>query len=314
VNKRNLIVSLGAAAAGLAVYATFIEPRWLQLTRTRIHIRDLPAPLEGLRIALLTDMHAGGATPLSVVRRAAALAMRERPHVIALTGDFAVDDAKSFSGVLGALSELSAPLGMYAVPGNHDYVVGIETWRREIAAHPTIVDLTNTAVVRKVRDARICIAGVDDLYYGTPRLMLPPPENRDVTILLAHTPDQGETSRRTYDQIDLILSGHTHGGQIRLPLFGPPISSADHPELYDHGLRRRPWTQVYTSRGIGTVGVPFRFLTRPEVAILELTGSARPPAPRSTQKFFGYVPRRATREEMLQKRAARRAGATTRRS
>src|SRR5205823_13777513 len=158
---------------------------------------------------------------------------------------------------LAALSEIAAPLGVYAVPGNHDHVIGIETWRAEIGAHPRIVDITNRAIVRTVRGARLCIAGVDDLYYGTPRLRLPPPEERDVTIVLAHSPDQAEHSRRLYDDIDLMLSGHTHGGQVRLPLFGALLSSAQNPELYEEGLRRRPWTQVYTSRGIGTVGLPF---------------------------------------------------------
>lgn len=308
MTKRNWLISAGVAVAGLAAYAMFIEPRWLQLTRTRIHLRNLPAGLEGLRIALLTDMHAGGATPMSVVRRAVRMAMGEHPDVIALTGDFAVDNATSFRDVIGALHGLAAPLGVYAVPGNHDYVVGIEKWRAEIAAHDTIIDLTNTAVLLPVQGARLCIAGIDDYYYGTPSLQLPPPEERDATILLAHAPDQGERTRRTYDRIDLIISGHTHGGQIRLPFFGPPISSADFPNLYEEGLRRRPWTQVYTSRGIGTVGVPFRLLTRPEVAILELTGTARPAVDRPPKQrgFYGITPRRATKEEMLKTRAARR--------
>src|SRR5436190_20634079 len=120
MNTRKWIISAAATFGALTAYAAFIEPRWLELKRTRIHIRDLPPPLEGLRIALLTDMHAGGATPLSVVRRATALAMRERPHIVALTGDFAVDSARSFREVLRALSPLDAPLGVFAVPGNHD--------------------------------------------------------------------------------------------------------------------------------------------------------------------------------------------------
>jgi len=78
------------------------------------------------------------------------------------------------------------------------------------------------------------------------------------------------------DGVDLVLSGHTHGGQIRLPGIGPIRSSVDHPDLYEEGLRRRPWTQVYVSRGIGTVRVAARLFSRPEVAVLELTGSPRP--------------------------------------
>jgi predicted MPP superfamily phosphohydrolase len=126
---------------------------------------------------------------------------------------------------------------------------------------------------------RLCLAGVDDLAHGQPSLeSLPHPSERDFTILLAHNPDQAELARRALDSIDLMLCGHTHGGQVRLPGIGAILSSVEHRDLYDEGLRRRPWTQVYTSRGIGMVHVPVRFLSRPEVAVLELTSAPRPPA------------------------------------
>lgn len=277
---RRLLTGGIAGAGVLAAYAFLVEPRWIEVTRPRIHLRDLPAPLEGLRIALLTDLHAGGGTPLSVVRRACRLAMAERPDLIALTGDLAEDDAPGFQAVLGALECLDAPLGVYAVPGNHDHVVGYGKWQRGVRAHRRIRDLTNGAVVHEVGGARLCIAGVDDLSCGDPSLRaLPPPEARDVTVLLAHDPGQAERARRSDDQVDLIVSGHTHGGQVRLPGVGAILNPAERDDLYDEGLRRRPWTQVYTSRGVGTVHLPVRFLCRPEVAVLELTGSRRPPRP-----------------------------------
>lgn len=267
------------AAATLA-YATLVEPRWLQLTRPRIHVRGLPRQLEGLRIALLTDMHAGSRRSLRRVRAAARLAQDAQPHLIALAGDFAADDEPGFERVLEPLRFLNAPLGVYAVPGNHDYIVGIERWRAAIQRQDRIRDLTNQAVLLDVEGARLCIAGVDDFYAGRPRLdFLPPPAARDLTVLLAHGPDQAEQLRRCEDRVDLVLSGHTHGGQVRLPLVGAPVSSADNPALYDEGVRRRPWTQVYTSRGIGTVHLPIRFMARPEVAIVELTGAPRPQRP-----------------------------------
>ncbi|HEX2167362.1 MAG TPA: hypothetical protein VHG09_09055, partial [Longimicrobiales bacterium] len=127
---------------------------------------------------------------------------------------------------------------------------------------------------------RLCIAGVDDFSEGRPCLdALHDMAPRDFTILLAHNPDQAERARRGIDQVDLVLSGHTHGGQVRLPGWGAIVNSAEHDDLYEAGVRRRPWTQVYTSRGIGTVHLPVRFLTRPEVAILTLTGSPRGESP-----------------------------------
>ncbi len=272
-----IVGGIAGAAAATVAYATLVEPRWLERTRPRIHIRRLPRALEGLRIALLTDMHAGSARSLRRVRTAVRLALESRPDLIALAGDFAADDQPDFERIFEALAPLDAPLGVYAVPGNHDYNVGIARWRQGLRRHPRIRDLTNRAVRLDVAGARLCIAGVDDFYRGTPRLdFLPPPGTRDLTILLAHGPDQAERLRRADDAVDLVLSGHTHGGQVQLPFVGAPVNSAEHPELYEEGLRRRPWTQVYTSRGIGTTGLPIRFLARPEVSILELTGVPRP--------------------------------------
>ncbi len=272
-------MAMGAAAAAgaLGAYAFLVEPRWLQVTRTKIHARNLPPALEGFRIALLTDLHAGEGTPLSVVRRACRMAVAERPDLIALTGDFAADDASGFREVLSALACLDAPHGVYAVPGNHDHIVGIERWHQDVGEHPVVRDLTNRAVIRDVGGARLCVAGVDDYSMGEPDMgVLPPPDERDFTLLLAHDPDQAERARRVCDAVDLIVSGHTHGGQVRLPFVGALRNSAEHEDLYEQGLRRRPWTQVYTSRGVGTVHLPVRFLCRPEVAVLELTGRPRP--------------------------------------
>lgn len=271
---------IGAAALGagaLASYAMWVEPRWLQVTHPRIHLRRLPAGLEGLTIALLTDLHFRGGSSLSVIRRACRAAMRERPDLIAVTGDFVEDETPGFDRVVQALDELNAPLGVYTVPGNHDHAAGIGAWREALRGHPRIRNLTNQAVVLEVGGTRLCVAGVDDFSMGDPSLQsLPPREQRDFTVLLAHDPDQAERSRRDEDEVDLILSGHTHGGQVRLPWVGALVNPAVRDDLYEEGLRRRPWTQVYTSRGLGGSRTQLRFLCRPEVALLHLTNSPRP--------------------------------------
>jgi predicted MPP superfamily phosphohydrolase len=279
IDRVTKTVLAGAAAAGaLGAYAFLVEPRWLQLTRTRIHVRGLHPALEGFTLALLTDLHAGDGTPLSLIRRACRLAMGEQPDLIAVTGDLVADDAPGFREVLDAVQGLAAPYGVYAVPGNHDHEVGIGRFRRDLAEQEALRDLTNRAEVLDVDGARFCVAGVDDLSSGQPDLgVLPPPEERDFTLLLAHDPDQAERVRRVCDRVDLIVSGHTHGGQVRLPFVGALRNPAQHDDLYEEGLRRRPWTQVYTSRGVGTVHIPVRFLCRPEVAMLTLTGAPRPP-------------------------------------
>ncbi|HEV7587378.1 MAG TPA: metallophosphoesterase [Longimicrobium sp.] len=279
IDRKTKTVLAGAAAAGaLAAYAFLVEPRWLQVTRTDIHVRGLHPSLEGFTIALLTDLHAGDGTPLSLIRRACRMAMAEHPDLIAVTGDLVADDAPGFGEVLDAVQGLSAPYGVYAVPGNHDHEVGIGHWQRDMSEQSAVTDLTNHAEVLDVHGARLCVAGVDDLRSGRPDLgVLPPSEARDFTLLLAHNPDQAERVRRVCDAVDLIVSGHTHGGQVRLPWVGAIRNPAKHDDLYEEGLRRRPWTQVYTSRGVGTVHIPVRFLCRPEVAMLTLTAAPRPP-------------------------------------
>ena len=275
MRNSTLFGSLLVVGAGVAAYAWLIEPRWLQLVHRTIHLRTLPRSLEGFRIGLLTDLHAADGGSVQLARRAAELIMREGPHVIAITGDFAEDEG-GLRNVLGALEPLRAPLGVWAVPGNHDHHAGIETWRELVDRAVGLHDLTNRFEMVEHGGSRICLGGVDDLYRGQPRLTLPPPEERDLTLLLAHTPDLAERCRRAFDAVDLVLSGHTHGGQIRLPFLPAPVNSARHRHLYENGLRRRPWTQVYTSRGIGTSGIPFRFFARPEVTLLTLTRERRP--------------------------------------
>jgi uncharacterized protein len=272
-----MVAGAGATLALLA-YGTLVEPRWLQVRRVRIHVRTLPPDLEGLRVGLVSDVHLRAGRSPGLARRAAAALDRAAPDLIAITGDLA-EDEPGLDAVLDAFHSLSAPLGVFVVPGNHDHKAGIHRWRRAIARNPSLTDLTTRFRTARRGGATLCIAGMDDHIEGHPSLRLPPPGARDLTIVLAHSPDQAEQCRRRYDAVDLILSGHTHGGQIRIPFLGAPVTSARRADLYDQGLRRRPWTQVYISRGLGTSRLPIRFLARPEVAIIELTRRPRPRRP-----------------------------------
>lgn len=202
------LIPVGIAVAGLVFYTFVVEPRWLQVKRTRLYARRLPYVLNGLRIVLLPDLHVGSASNAALMRRAARFAMRERADLIALTGN--LTRSHHFEDMLDALSGLTAPLGVYAVPGDHDHMNGIDAWHRGIARCQNINDLTNAYVVHEQLGARLCIAGLDDVREGIPELTLPPAEERDFTILLAHSPDQAARSRG--EGIDLVLSGRGRFG------------------------------------------------------------------------------------------------------
>jgi uncharacterized protein len=270
MKSRHLLVLGGLAAAA---YAVFVEPRWLRLRHARVGLPGLPPALDGLRIGLVADLHAGGDTPPAVIRAAAAALRRAHPDLIAVAGDLADREAGDFAAGMRFLRRLRAPLGVFAVPGNHDLDIGLGEWRAALEQAGGVQDLTNRWELIDVGGARLCVAGVDDFGTGDPRLTLPPADRRDATVLLSHWPDAAEQLRRRVDAVDLVLSGHTHGGQIRLPFIGAPINPSAHGELYEAGMRQRPWTQVYVSRGVGTSGIPVRFGVRPEVAIIELRGS-----------------------------------------
>ncbi|MDX1418673.1 MAG: metallophosphoesterase [Rubricoccaceae bacterium] len=275
--RRLLPIALAAAAGALA-YARFVEPRWLARTYTRVPIAGLPEALDGLRIAHLSDLHVTNHSDLLLLRRACRLAMAARPHLVALTGDFVSDQhGYSLGTVMATLSEeLDAPLGLFAVPGNHEWATGIARYRRALATRPRLHDLTNAAARRTLQGATLRIAGTDSLREGDarPAEALADAAPADLTLLLSHNPDVAEDACAALGPVDLVLSGHTHGGQVRIPLWGAIVNTSRYPRRYEAGLVWRPWAWVYVSRGVGTVGRRLRFLCRPEVAILETT---RPP-------------------------------------
>lgn len=277
---RLLPTVLGAAALGIgaAAYARFVEPRWIERTHTRVPVPRLPPALDGLRIALLTDFHAGEHTPISRLRRACRIAMAARPHLVALTGDFVSQHTGVWlPDIIAALDEeLEAPLGVWTVPGNHDHAAGIGRYYSSVQQHPGIHDLTNHAVRRDHDGASVRIAGTDTAHAGHPHpaAALDDAGPADFTLLLTHNPDLADEACHALGSVDLVVSGHTHGGQVRLPMLGAVLNSAEHDDVYEEGLVRRPWAWVYVSRGIGTARLPVRFLCRPEVAILEVVRSA----------------------------------------
>jgi predicted MPP superfamily phosphohydrolase len=271
------------AGAGLG-YGLVIEPRRLQVSRHAVNVRDLPAELDGLRLVQLTDIHHGPWLSLDYVRRVVAAANALEPDVVCLTGDYVHLSPAYVAPVVAELARLRPRLATVAVLGNHDWWEGVDAMRRAFAdAGIPLIDNDRRVLTpdgRLVRDAKVGLAlcGVGDLWedrqdYARALGGLPAAMPR---ILLSHNPDVAEEPGlvRGGWRVDLMLSGHTHGGQIRIPGLGTPVSSSRYGQKYSQGFVEGPACRVFVCRGIGVSGAPLRFGVPPEIAVLELHPAA----------------------------------------
>lgn len=258
------LVALSATTA----YASFIEPYHYQLSETDIFIRDLPEAFEGFRIAQISDVHHSRLVSIEEVRRVVELAQSAKPDMVVLTGDYTTAYRRYIEPCAEALGALVAPEGVWAVLGNHDHYTDPQLTVRALErAHIHVLNNANT-IIRRGQDT-LQLVGIDDWdWNGTdwPRAFHGVDRKR-ASILLSHQPrvfDLAET-----ENVSLILSGHTHGGQIRLPLIGAPARFSKQLK-YLRGLYERNGTQLYVSRGTGVIGLPVRFGVPPEIAVLRL--------------------------------------------
>jgi predicted MPP superfamily phosphohydrolase len=258
------LVAVSAATA----YGSFIEPYSYQLSTSDIFIRDLPEAFDGFRIAQISDVHHSRLVSIEEVRRVVELTQAARPDLIALTGDYTTTYRRYIEPCAEALGSLVAPAGIWAVLGNHDHYTDPQLTVRALErAHIGVLNNANT-LIRRGSDV-LQLVGIDDWdWNGTdwPRAFYGVEKKRPA-ILLSHQPrvfDLIET-----EQVSLILSGHTHGGQVSLPFIGAPARFSKHLK-YLRGLYERGGSQLYVSRGTGVIGLPFRFGVPPEIAILRL--------------------------------------------
>jgi predicted MPP superfamily phosphohydrolase len=271
-------------ALAIAGDGIIFEANQPQLTSVEVPISRLAESWDGFTIAQLSDLHYDpyfSATPL---RKAIDMVNRLQPDLIVLTGDFVTAPVGKFSqrSAMWAtkavepcaqlLTQLRAPSGVLAVLGNHDLQTGEIHVTAVLRAH-SIPVLRNACVSFERDGKRLWLAGVDDVLEGKPNLELalrgiPPAEP---VVLLAHEPDWADYVSR--HPVDLQLSGHSHGGQIRIPFIGPPYL----PPLarkYPWGLRRIGPLTLYTNAGIGTIRVPIRLNCPPEVTLITLRAAS----------------------------------------
>jgi hypothetical protein len=240
-----------------------------ELTETDIWLRRLPEAFDGLRIVHLTDVHHSLFTPLEDVERAVHLANRLKPDLVALTGDYVTLSRSTIWPVARALGKLRARLGVFAVLGNHDFSTDPEEVTRALKSERIRV-LRNGHFALRARGAHLWMVGVDDLWYGADDLpaALRHVPSRDAKILLCHNPIG--VRQAAEHGVDLVLSGHTHGGQVRLPVVGSVYGRSKLGERFVEGWNRLNGTQIYISRGIGKVLLPIRVGCPSEIALLRL--------------------------------------------
>lgn len=242
----------------------------LEVTRHELFVDDLPPSCDGYRIAFLTDTHVASFVRRDFYREIVARVNAFEPDLILFGGDF-VTFRRHISLAAEVLTDgLRAGEAMYAVRGNHDYWAGIDLLENELAARG-VEFLTNRSVMLR---GELPLVGIDEIYRGTPDVARAfagiDPEKPCLAI--SHHPDVIDllADRRA----DLLLCGHTHGGQIRFPFFGPVVVPSAHEGDYAAGFHRVRGVLLYVSRGIGAIP-PLRILCRPEVALFTLRRGRR---------------------------------------
>lgn len=264
---------VGLAGSGLALlgthqYGTHLETEWLEVVPVAIPIAGLPSQLEGFRIALLADFHLHPHTRIEFIREAVEAANSLNPDLAILGGDFVQARADAIFELAPVLAGLNARHGVFSVLGNHDHWEGAGTVRQGLS-QSRLPLLENRGISLQHEGARFYLAGVDDGWSGRPDFqaaMADCPEGIPV-LFVSHEPDLADRYCRD-ERISLQLSGHSHGGQVRLPIYGSPFLPR-YGRKYDLGLYRVNQSWLYTNRGIG-VTVPIRINCRPEVTDLTL--------------------------------------------
>lgn len=269
--RAGLVFTAGLGIAGYT-YANGFEPSNLTVSNISVSIKNLPDSFQGYRIVQFSDIHAGTWMNHDRLMRVVELVNAQMPDLIAITGDFVTrgDVVKLFDMLIKPLSKLKAPDGVLGVLGNHDYWVKTGDVR-EVLKTSNIHELNNKSIVLERDGDKLAIGGVDDVSArksDLDRVIQSLPEATVPAILLAHEPDFADASAES-GRFALQISGHSHGGQVRIPGIGAPYL----PSLgrkYPLGRYQVRDMVQYTNRGVGMSPPNFRFACPPEITVYTL--------------------------------------------
>jgi hypothetical protein len=278
LTRRQFLGLGGLSVLGLGLYAGEIARHEIDIVHRTIVIPGLPESFQGFRIVQISDIHLKEFTEASFLKLVVHEVNTLKADLVALTGDYVsygpIEQHRSIPWAYECgelLARIQCPQ-RYAVLGNHDCIVNEAVARDALTIHGIPV-LNNAAIPLEREGQRIWLSGIADALNGNPgpdfEKAVPQTARRDNerVVLLAHEPDILPRAAK-YD-IDLMLSGHTHGGQVRFP-FVPPLNLPPLGKKYVEGLFQLGRTQLYVNRGIGTVGLPFRLNCPPEITVLTL--------------------------------------------
>jgi predicted MPP superfamily phosphohydrolase len=259
----------GGAAALAGSYPVLIERNLVQVNRYRIPVANLPHSFQKFTIAHLTDLHFGPLVSESFIEKIVQRTNKLRTDVVVCTGDFVHqrNTVKEIEKVWPILSKLEARHGVFSVLGNHDHWADFDRSLHWLERTGQNIRHACRPVYRG-RD-RILIGGAGDYWedkLGIDKAFSCSDEN-ECRILLCHNPDAIDTKYKT--PMSLVVSGHTHGGQVIIPFYGAPVLPVKN-KKYSSGLIETPKTRLFISRGIGWSMYPVRFNCYPEIAVLEL--------------------------------------------
>lgn len=264
---RSLAVNLTHVAR-----AALTEPYMLSIEHERIQLARLPRAFDGFRVVQLSDIHHGPFSSTEQIERAVETANRLQPDIIALTGDYISKERHYAAPCAEMMGRLKAKYGVYAVLGNHDHWVDAPLLTDLFRAEGITV-LINEGMRFEKDGAAFWLAGVDDTMVGLEDISLALAGSREdeMKLLLAHNPILLRRAARA--SVDLVLSGHTHGGQVAIRGERNTLRGARKRLL--KGIGRLGNTQIYVNRGLGTVVLPIRYGCPPEISLLELRSGTR---------------------------------------
>lgn len=275
MNRRTFLRSTGyvLATALAGTYSVFIERNFVVVNRYTIPIANLPPSFHGFTLAHLTDLHFGPLVSPSFIQDVVAKTMQLRPDAIVCTGDYvhAKNTTAEIDQFWPIFMQLKAKHGVFSVLGNHDHWA--DTNRSLYWLERSGQNLRHQCKAITKGKERILLGGAGDYWEDQLKIdrLFASTDDKECRILLSHNPDSVDTRFKT--PVSLVLSGHTHGGQVVLPFFGAPVLPVQN-KKYSSGLIVTEKTKLFISRGLGWAIYPVRFNCYPEIALLQLVNPA----------------------------------------